>query len=107
MLIAIAPLLIAIAGILLWALASSSIIKAAGEGAYYIGLFFVVGTLAKASIHVGGMLVAFAPFLFALVGMLIWALAGNPIAKRAGAGAFFIGLYYVVAAMANHTVRIG
>lgn len=106
MLVAIAPLLVAAAGLLLWALASG-IIKTAGEGAYYIGLFFVVGVLAKSSVHVGGMIVAFAPLLVAVAGILIWALAANAIAKRAGAGAFFIGLFYIVAALANHTVKIG
>jgi len=106
MLITLAALLVAVAGILLWALAGGDIIKKIGEGSYYIGLFYVVGALAKTSVNVGSMLVAFAPLFIALGGLLIWVLAGNPITKRAGAGAFFIGLFYVVGALSSHTVRV-
>jgi Na+/phosphate symporter len=52
------------------------------------------------------MLIAIVPVLVLLAGLLTYALAANPRAQEFGRIAFFVGLFFVVAAVAGHTVRL-
>ena len=119
MLIAIAPFIVMIVGLLLWALYESpgtkdapastknTLVKDAARGAFFIGEFVALGVIAKATVSIGGSFVAVIPFFVMIVGILLWALAGRAIIKDIGKWSFFIGLFYVVSALATHTVRVG
>jgi len=52
------------------------------------------------------MLVAIIPVIVLVVGLLTYALAGNPKAQEAGRIAFFVGLFFAVAAAAGHVLRL-
>jgi hypothetical protein len=52
------------------------------------------------------MLIAFVPPLIALIGLLIWLLAGNPVAKEIGKILFFCGVLVSVLSTMGRTVRI-
>ncbi len=53
MIIAIYPLLIAIVGVLVWALASNGTVKEIGKWCFIIGLFWTVSTLAHKTVKIG------------------------------------------------------
>lgn len=117
MLIAIAPFVVMIVGLLLWALydspaakdapAKNTLVRDAARGAFFIGLFVALGVMAKTTVSIGGSFVAVVPFFVMIAGILFWALASRAIIKDIGKWSFFIGLYYVVSALARHTVNIG
>ena len=52
------------------------------------------------------MLIAIIPIIVLIVGLLTWAVSSNPLAKDAGRGAFFIGLFVAVWIAAKQTVHI-
>jgi hypothetical protein len=52
------------------------------------------------------MIIAFVPIVVLVIGLLMWALAGNPIVKDAGRGMFFIGLAVAVFISARATVHL-
>jgi hypothetical protein len=53
------------------------------------------------------MLIAWAPLLVALVGLLLWALSSNPKVSDAGRILFAIGAFWFVYQLAGKTIRIG
>jgi len=52
MLIAFVPIIVLIIGLLCWALASNPVVKDAGRGAFFIGLFVAVFVAAKQTVHI-------------------------------------------------------
>lgn len=107
MLITIAPFVVMIVGLLLWALSANAVVKDAGRGGFFIGEFVALGVMAKATVSVGGSFVAIVPLFVLIAGILFWALASQAIIKDIGRGSFFIGLFYVVSALARYTVHVG
>ncbi len=53
MLIALWPLVVCIIGLLVWALASNAKVSEAGKIAYFVGLFWLVYTLASKTLRIG------------------------------------------------------
>lgn len=53
MLIAVWPLIICIVGVLLWALASNSVLKEIGKWCFIIGLFWTVSGLSQKTVKFG------------------------------------------------------
>jgi uncharacterized membrane protein len=53
------------------------------------------------------MVIAYLPFLVCIVGLLVWALASNGIAKKAGEWMFVVGLFWTVYSLLGHTVHLG
>ena len=53
------------------------------------------------------MLIAIVPVVFAIVGALIYALAGNPKAAEIGRLTFLAAMIALSIALAAHTVRVG
>lgn len=53
------------------------------------------------------MLIAIWPLLIAVVGVLIWVLAGNTVVKEIGKWCFVVGLFWTVSTLATKTVKIG
>lgn len=53
------------------------------------------------------MLIAIAPLLIAIAGVLIWVLAGNATVKEIGKWCFIVGLFWTVSTLATKTVKIG
>lgn len=54
-----------------------------------------------------GMLIAVVPLIFAIVGLLMWVLAGNPIVKEAGRLMFFGAFLALMFAFSKQTLTIG
>ena len=52
------------------------------------------------------MLLATVPFAVLIVGLLLWALAANPIVKDVGRLMFAVGLLWSVYAVVGHTVKL-
>jgi hypothetical protein len=52
------------------------------------------------------MILATTPFIVLIVGLLLWALAANPLVKDAGRMMFVIGLFWSVYAVVGHTVKL-
>ncbi len=52
------------------------------------------------------MLIALAPLLFAVVGALLYALAGNPKAAELGRLTFAAGMIALAFALASHVVKL-
>lgn len=53
------------------------------------------------------MLVTVFPIVILVLGVLIWALAGNPLVKEAGRIMFFCGLLVLTLSLAHVTWRVG
>lgn len=53
------------------------------------------------------MIIAWAPLLLAIVGLLLWALASNPKVAEAGKILFFCGVFWFVYGLAGKTIRVG
>lgn len=53
------------------------------------------------------MLIAYIPFFIAIVGLLLWALAGNALVKEVGKILFFCGALVTTFSLADRTVRVG
>lgn len=53
------------------------------------------------------MLLAIFPLLLAILGALVYALAGNPKLAELGRGAYWAGLFALAFTLAAHTVHIG
>lgn len=107
MLITVFPFVVTIVGLLLWALSANALVRDAGRGSFFIGLFFVVGAMSKTTVNVGSALVAVVPFVVLISGLLVWALSQRAILKDIGRGSFFIGLFYVVSALSKFTMHLG
>ncbi len=54
-----------------------------------------------------GMLITIIPVLILVIGILIWALASNPLVKEAGRIMFFCGMLVLTFALARVTWRVG
>lgn len=52
------------------------------------------------------MLIAYIPLLLAIIGLLVWVLAGNATVKEIGRWLFIIGLFFTVGATAGHTHKL-
>lgn len=53
------------------------------------------------------MIIAVIPLIFAIIGLLMWVLAGNPIVKRAGEIIFFCAFLALMFAFSGKTISIG
>lgn len=51
MLIAIVPVLVLVVGLLVWAVSTNPVVKDAGRGAFFIGLFFTVWITTRITVH--------------------------------------------------------
>lgn len=107
MLIAYWPLLILVAGVLIWVLASNATVKEIGKWMFVVGLFFTTRALSEKTASAGGVLIAYWPLLILVIGVLIWALASNAILKEIGKWMFIIGLFFTVDALSHKTVKVG
>ena len=53
------------------------------------------------------MLIAIIPIVALILGILLWALAANPLVKEAGRLTFFCGMLVTLLVAAHYTVHIG
>jgi hypothetical protein len=53
------------------------------------------------------MIIAVIPLIFAIIGLLMWVLAGNPLIKRVGEIMFFCAFLALMFAFSGKTVSIG
>ena len=105
MVIAIAPLVIAIGGLLLWLLTTKA--SEVGRILFACGTLVLTMTLAKETFHLGSMAVAIAPLVIAVVGLLMWFLASNPRASEIGRILFCCGALVLTMSLAKETFRVG
>ncbi len=114
MVIAYIPALVCLIGILMWALCSGALLREVGRWMYIIGLFVTVQATVGSTLHAGSVVIAPIPFVVCIVGLLIWAIprpSGEEppvgLMKQAGKIAFWVGLFWVVESLMNHTLKIG
>lgn len=53
------------------------------------------------------MIIAVIPLIFAIIGLLMWVLAGNPLIKRVGEIMFFCAFLALMFAFSGKTISIG
>lgn len=106
MLIAILPLLVLFAGVLVYVLASGKV-EEIGRGLFWCGLLVTLFVLSHYTVQVGGAGVAILPLLVLFAGVLIYALAVKTKLVEIGKAMFWCGLLVTLFAVAHYTVRIG
>lgn len=52
------------------------------------------------------MLIAYVPLLIAIVGLLVWLMAGHAIAKKSGEYMFLVGLFWTVYSLVGHVLKL-
>ena len=52
------------------------------------------------------MIIILVPFLVAVLGAFVYALAANAKAQELGRGGFWVGLFWTLSAVANHVLRL-
>lgn len=105
MVIAYAPLVIAIAGLLLWLLTSKA--SEIGRILFACGALVLTMSMAKESFHLGSMAVAIVPVIVAGVGLLMWLLSSNPRASEIGKILFCCGALVLTMSLGKETFRVG
>lgn len=105
MVIAIAPLVIAVAGLLIWLLTSKP--AEVGRIMFACGTLVLTMTLAKETFQLGSMAVAIAPLVIAVVGLLMWFMSSNSRASMIGRILFACGMLVLTMSMAGQTLRLG
>ena len=105
MIIAIAPFVIALAGLLLWLLTTKA--SDVGRIMFACGTLVLTMSLAKETFHIGSLAVAIAPLVIAVVGLLMWFMASNTRASEVGRILFACGTLVLTMSLAKETMKVG
>lgn len=105
MVIAIAPFIIALVGLLLWLLTAKA--SEVGRIMFACGMLVLTYVLSKDTVHVGSVAVAIWPVVIIAIGLVLWFATTNPMAAAIGKIMFACGMLVLTFVLANETVHIG